>query len=58
MKERLILGASKTVVNPDDIFEFIETEKNNFQGNVLDFNSEFLQINPLDQLEKNLKELT
>ena len=27
--------------NPDDIFEFIETEKNNFQGNVLDFNSEF-----------------
>ncbi len=41
IERALILGASKTVVNPDDIFEFIETEKNNFQGNVLDFNSEF-----------------
>ncbi len=41
IERALILGASKTVVNPDDIFEFIEAEKNNFQGNVLDFNSEF-----------------
>ncbi len=41
IERALILGTSKSVINPDDIFEFTEIEKNNFQGNVLDFNSEF-----------------
>ena len=42
IERALILGSSKTVINPKDIFEFIETEKkDNFQSNMLDFNSEF-----------------
>ena len=41
IERALILGRSKTDINPNDIFEFVETEKNNLQNNVLDFNSEF-----------------
>ena len=42
IERALILGSSKTVINPKDIFESIETEKkDNFQSNMLDFNSEF-----------------
>ena len=41
IERALILGTSKTTINPDDIFEFIESEKDNFQSNVLDFNSDF-----------------
>ena len=42
IERALILGSSKAIINPKDIFEFIETEKkDSFQSNVLDFNSEF-----------------
>ena len=42
IERALILGSSKTIINPKDIFEFIETEKkDSFQSNLLDFNSEF-----------------
>ena len=41
IERALILGRSKTDIYPNDIFEFVETEKNNLQNNVLDFNSEF-----------------
>ena len=41
IERALILGGSKAIINPDDIFEFVETEKNNFQNNVLDFSSDF-----------------
>jgi len=40
IERALILGSSKTVVNADDIFEFVGTEKSNSQSNVMDFNSE------------------
>ena len=42
IERALILGSSKAIINPKDIFEFIETEKkDSFQSNLLDFNSEF-----------------
>ena len=41
IERALILGRSKTDITPNDIFEFVETEKNNLQNNILDFNSEF-----------------
>ena len=41
IERALILGRSKTDIYPNDIFEFVEAEKNNLQNNVLDFNSEF-----------------
>ena len=41
IERALILGRSKTDIYPNDIFEFVETEKNNLHNNVLDFNSEF-----------------
>lgn len=41
IERALILGRSKSDIYPNDIFEFVETEKNNLQNNVLDFNSEF-----------------
>ena len=48
IERALILGSSKTVINPKDIFEFIETEKkDNFQSNMLDFNSEFFAYKSL-----------
>ena len=40
IERALILGSSKTVVNADDIFEFVGTEKSNSQSNFMDFNSE------------------
>ncbi len=41
IERALILGRSKTAIYPDDIFEFVETEKNNLHNNVLDFSSDF-----------------
>ena len=41
IERALILGGSKTLINPDDIFEFVETGKNNFQNGVLDFSNDF-----------------
>ena len=41
IERALILGRSKTDITANDIFEFVETEKNNLQNNILDFNSEF-----------------
>ncbi len=41
IERALILGSNKAVINPNDVFEFVETDKNNFQSNVLDFNSDF-----------------
>ena len=41
IERALILGRSKTDIYPNDIFEFVETEKNNLHNNVLDFSSEF-----------------
>ena len=41
IERALILGRSKTDIYPNDIFEFVETEKNNLHNNVLDFSSDF-----------------
>ena len=41
IERALILGGSKAFINPDDIFEFVETGKNNFQSGVLDFSNVF-----------------
>ena len=41
IERALILGGSKTAIYPDDIFEFVDTEKNTLNNNVLDFSSEF-----------------
>jgi len=41
IERALILGRSKTDIYPNDIFEFVETEKNKLHNNVLDFSSEF-----------------
>ena len=41
IERALILGGSKTAINPEDIFEFVETEKNSFQGNGIDFGGDF-----------------
>ena len=35
------IESRKTAIYPDDIFEFVETGKNNFQNGVLDFSNEF-----------------
>ena len=41
IERALILGGSKTAINPEDIFEFVETEKNSSQNNGMDFGGEF-----------------
>ena len=41
IERALILGGSKAAINPEDIFEFIETEKNSSQNNGIDFGGEF-----------------
>ncbi len=41
IERALILGASKAIIAPDDIFEFIETEKSNLHNNFVDFGSDY-----------------
>ena len=47
IERALILGGSKTAINPEDIFEFVETEKNSSHNNGMNFGGEFFSDKPL-----------
>ena len=47
IERALILGGSKAGINPEDIFEFVETEKTSSQNNGMDFGGEFFADKPL-----------
>ena len=47
IERALILGGSKSTINPEDIFEFVEKEKNSSHNNGMNFGGEFFSDKPL-----------